>query len=142
MVSMGVPLAWANSPIRMSLLPTEFALDSTPATGFSMGAMKHDHDHEGHKVPPLASVIEAPAIAPDAACGACCGESPMFARSGDERLPLGTRYRVPAMDCASEESDIRRAVEGIAGIRSLSFRLGERSLTIDATADVAEQAVR
>jgi Zn2+/Cd2+-exporting ATPase len=45
------------------------------------------------------------------------------------------------MDCASEESEIRRAVEGITGIRSLSFRLGERSLRIDATPAVAEQAV-
>ncbi len=53
---------------------------------------------------------------------------------------MGVRYRVPAMDCASEESEIRRAVEGIAGIRSLTFRLGERSLSIDAAPDVAEAA--
>ena len=45
------------------------------------------------------------------------------------------------MDCASEESEIRHALDGIAGIRALSFRLGERSLRIDAAADVAETAV-
>ena len=45
------------------------------------------------------------------------------------------------MDCASEESEIRRALDGFTGIRALSFRLGERSLRIDAAADVAEAAV-
>jgi len=42
------------------------------------------------------------------------------------------RFRVPTMDCTSEESEIRRAVEGIAGIRALSFQLGQRTLAIDA----------
>jgi Cd2+/Zn2+-exporting ATPase len=45
------------------------------------------------------------------------------------------------MDCASEESDIRRAVEGIAQIRALGFRLGERSLRIDASDEAVEKAV-
>ncbi|OYT99190.1 MAG: copper-translocating P-type ATPase [Burkholderiales bacterium PBB1] len=45
------------------------------------------------------------------------------------------------MDCASEESDIRRAVEGIAGIRSMGFQLGERVLTIDGDPDAVEQAL-
>jgi Cd2+/Zn2+-exporting ATPase len=45
------------------------------------------------------------------------------------------------MDCASEESEIRRALEGVSGIRGLGFRLGERSLRIDAAADVAQTAL-
>ena len=45
------------------------------------------------------------------------------------------------MDCASEESEIRRALEGVAGIRGLGFRLGERSLRIEAADDVAQTAV-
>ena len=36
------------------------------------------------------------------------------------------------MDCASEEGEIRRALEPLAGIRRLSFQLGARTLTIDA----------
>jgi len=36
------------------------------------------------------------------------------------------------MDCASEEGEIRRALEPIAGIRSLSFQLRARTLAIDA----------
>jgi len=38
------------------------------------------------------------------------------------------------MDCASEESEIRRAVAGIAGIRAISFQLGQRTLAVDAPA--------
>lgn len=35
------------------------------------------------------------------------------------------------MDCSAEESDIRRVVEPIAGIRGLHFQLGRRTLRID-----------
>ena len=42
------------------------------------------------------------------------------------------RLRIPAMDCASEESDIRRALEPITGIRALNFQLTARTLAIDA----------
>jgi Cd2+/Zn2+-exporting ATPase len=36
------------------------------------------------------------------------------------------------MDCTAEESDIRRALDPIPGIRTLSFQLGARTLAIDA----------
>ncbi|MBB3179572.1 cation-translocating P-type ATPase [Variovorax sp. Sphag1AA] len=42
-------------------------------------------------------------------------------------------FRIPTMDCSAEESDIRRAVEPIAGIRGLHFQLGQRTLRIDGT---------
>ncbi len=45
------------------------------------------------------------------------------------------------MDCASEESEIRRAVEHIAGIRAMTFQLGQRTMTIDAPASSVEQAL-
>ena len=51
------------------------------------------------------------------------------------------RFRVPTMDCASEESEIRRALERIEGIRALTFQLGERTLAIDAPASAVQQAV-
>ena len=37
----------------------------------------------------------------------------------------------PAMDCPNEENDIRKALAGIAGIRSLRFELAARTLTIE-----------
>ena len=104
--------------------------------------MKHDHDHahvghEGHAHTP---VLVAPAVARADTCGSCCGDSASATPVVNEPPLAGLRYRVPAMDCASEESEIRRAVEGIAGIRSLSFRFSERSLRIDAAPEVAELA--
>jgi Cd2+/Zn2+-exporting ATPase len=39
------------------------------------------------------------------------------------------------MDCASEESEIRRAVAGVAGMEGLRFNLGQRLLGIDAGAE-------
>ena len=32
---------------------------------------------------------------------------------------ITTKLHVPAMDCASEEAEIRRALEGVPGIESL-----------------------
>jgi Cd2+/Zn2+-exporting ATPase len=83
--------------------------------------MKHDDDqapgpHDGHAHAPAVDALVA-------ACGACSGNASSAALLIDGPLSAGVRYRVPAMDCASEESEIRRAVEGIAGIRALTFRL-------------------
>ncbi len=46
--------------------------------------------------------------------------------------PEAGLFRVPAMDCAAEEADIRRALEHVPGIRSLNFQLGARTLRIHA----------
>jgi Cd2+/Zn2+-exporting ATPase len=48
-------------------------------------------------------------------------------------------FRIATMDCSAEEAEIRRALEPLAGIRSLSFQLRARTLAIDA--DPAELAV-
>ena len=53
----------------------------------------------------------------------------------------GQRFRIPAMDCASEESEIRRAVEGVPGVLGLRFQLGERSLRIAGEPQAALAAV-
>ena len=44
----------------------------------------------------------------------------------------GQLFRIGTMDCSVEESEIRRALEPIAGIRSLGFQLGARTLKIEA----------
>ena len=57
-------------------------------------------------------------------------------------LPAGaTRFRIPAMDCAVEEADIRRVLEPVKGIRSLNFQLVARTLAIDAPHDAVQAAV-
>ncbi|WP_020648682.1 heavy metal translocating P-type ATPase [Solimonas variicoloris] len=51
------------------------------------------------------------------------------------------RLRIAGMDCAAEESEIRRALETIGGIRSLGFQLGAQSLTIDAPPEAIDAAI-
>lgn len=72
-------------------------------------------------------------------CGSC--NTPQL-----EPIPVAAdrsrqQFRIPTMDCASEESDIRHAVDGIAGIGSMSFQLGARTMTIEAPPAAVEQAV-
>ena len=45
------------------------------------------------------------------------------------------------MDCSAEESDIRRALEGLPGIRALGFQLGARTLRLDADPEALEPAL-
>jgi Cd2+/Zn2+-exporting ATPase len=42
--------------------------------------------------------------------------------------------RIPAMDCPSEEGQIRQALEGVADVRGLRFDLPARALAVDAPA--------
>jgi len=51
-----------------------------------------------------------------------------------------TAYRIPAMDCAAEELEIRQALSSVVGVRRLGFALGTRTLTITAGAAVQQQA--
>ena len=58
-------------------------------------------------------------------------------------VPAGaTVFRIPAMDCAVEESDIRRALDKVVGIKSLNFQLGARTVAINAPAEVIPLAVK
>ncbi len=50
-------------------------------------------------------------------------------------------FLIPTMDCPNEENDIRRAVAGINGIRSLRFQLSARTVSIDATTDALDAAL-
>ncbi|MDP3224809.1 MAG: cation transporter, partial [Rubrivivax sp.] len=104
--------------------------------------MAHEHNHD---IKPLAA-----GKLDTSSCGTCSGDvSPAPVASAPAgalaQFGGGQRFRIPAMDCASEESEIRRAVEGIPGVLGLRFQLGERSLRIDGTpaaALAAAQAIR
>ena len=75
------------------------------------------------------------------------------ADSGATSLPTSTsisldpirteskRFRISNMDCASEESEIRRALEGLDGIRALQFNLAARELSIAADEQQLSQAL-
>lgn len=93
----------------------------------------HGHAHE-HTQPKVA----------DACCG--CGSSasqaaiPLAPDVSD--VPTGALlFRIPTMDCAVEESEIRRALEPIAGVKALRFRLGERTMAITTDDGVLPEAL-
>lgn len=77
--------------------------------------------------------------------GDCCGS----AHAAHASLPpaavpagaAGRLFRIATMDCSAEESDIRRALEPVTGIRSLGFQLGARTLRIDASEDAYAPAL-
>lgn len=72
----------------------------------------------------------------------CCGSThaahmPVPVAAGT----LGRLFRIATMDCSAEESDIRRALEPVTGIRSLGFQLGARTLRIVASEEAYAQAL-
>ncbi|PIF73981.1 Cd2+/Zn2+-exporting ATPase [Variovorax sp. 54] len=73
-----------------------------------------------------------------------CGSTPESTEPAD--LPKGAvLFRIPTMDCAVEESEIRRALEPVAGVKGLRFRLGERTLALtteDGALPAALEAIR
>jgi len=96
--------------------------------------MAHEHTHDIKPASVRATGVPG--------CGDCCHPVGSATVAPDAQQTLsGQRFRVPAMDCAAEESEIRRAVEGIPGLVGLRFQLGERSLRIDGDPQVAIAAV-
>ncbi|ODU57099.1 MAG: 4-deoxy-4-formamido-L-arabinose-phospho-UDP deformylase [Comamonadaceae bacterium SCN 68-20] len=83
----------------------------------------------------------AKSVNESAACGggSCCGarDEGVAQASG----PGTSTFRIPTMDCASEEGEIRRALEALPGLRGLRFQLGARTLTIDADAEHLPRAL-
>ena len=80
--------------------------------------------------------------AADTATGCCACGSHASAAPAPIAPPAGwRRVRVPAMDCAVEEAEIRHAVGHIEGVRGLRFELGARSLAIDATDAAFDAAI-
>ena len=84
----------------------------------------------------------------DACANNCCGstcdtQAGSAASASVGPFAQGVTYRIPAMDCAVEEGEIRRALAQVPGIRGLRFSLGARTLSIggDAAAQAAALAV-
>ncbi|RZI73930.1 MAG: metal-transporting ATPase [Pseudomonas sp.] len=75
--------------------------------------------------------------------GDSCCAPPSFSAAKDAQpeVVAPNTFRISTMDCAVEESEIRRAVEPIDGIRGLHFRLAQRNLRIDGTDAAVEAAL-
>ena len=76
----------------------------------------HDHGHKGHGHAGHTHAHGSQDAAP----------------TGPDAAPSAALFRVPTMDCAAEESEIRRALAKVSGVRGLSFNLGARTVRIDA----------
>ena len=76
-------------------------------------------------------------------CGSGCSTPPVVSQPVVSEAPMieSRRFRIANMDCASEESEIRRALEGMEGIRGLQFNLGDRELAIAADDRALPQAL-
>lgn len=87
-----------------------------------------------------AAVASAP---PSSLPVASCCAPPVLTGSGqaDSELVAPNTFRISTMDCAVEESEIRRMVEPISGIRGLHFRLPQRTVRIDGTAEAVTAAL-
>ena len=74
-------------------------------------------------------------------CGSACGTEPITIAAAKPK-PAGIPvFRIPTMDCAAEEGEIRHALAKVPGLRSLSFQLGARTMAIDAPAESIPQAL-
>ena len=74
-------------------------------------------------------------------CDQDCGPEPVALAAATPE-PAGVLvFRIPTMDCAAEEGEIRHALANLPGLRSLSFQLGARTLAIDAPAESIPHAL-
>lgn len=81
------------------------------------------------------------------ACGgtSACGSHPSPTTEPNPVLKGIPVFRIPTMDCAAEEGEIRHALAKLPDLRSLHFQLGARTLAIDAPPEsvaLALQAIR
>ena len=125
----------------------ELAVDAVPGTlpqvearlraaGFAPAAQTHGH--------------AAPAPAPESA-GACCGSAcaapisltaPAPAAVGvavSDSARDSVTWRIPNMDCAVEEAEIRKLLDDLPGVHALRFALGARELAVDGAPGVLAQ---
>src|SRR6218665_3858132 len=84
---------------------------------------------------PSSATADVPAAS---CCGSACGTVSLTPAPAEHAQPGLHRYRIANMDCASEESEIRLALEPIAGVQQLRFDLGQR--TVSMAAEPAELA--
>lgn len=74
-------------------------------------------------------------------CASACATEPRMGTDIKPELAGIPVFRIPTMDCAAEEGEIRHALAKLPGLRGLSFQLGARTLAIDAPAESISQAL-
>jgi Cd2+/Zn2+-exporting ATPase len=80
----------------------------------------------------MKSETSTPPTTVDPCCSSGCSSTAAVVPAATSSPGQGKLFRIATMDCSAEESEIRRALEPLEGIRSLGFQLGARTLKIDA----------
>ena len=123
----------------------ELAVDAAPgvlpqvearlrAAGFAPAGASHEQ----------AAPAPEPAAA-DACCGSACASAAHLSLTtpAPAARPDGARdsvtWRIPNMDCAVEEAEIRQLLDAVPGVQALRFALGARELTVDGAPGVLAQ---
>lgn len=92
----------------------------------------HDHSEPGHK---HADAAPGHAHGADACCGHAHGDAVLQPATGAATLTAGpgqllARLRIGQMDCPTEETLIRKKLDGLDGVHALDFNLMQRILTV------------
>ncbi|MDH0863673.1 heavy metal translocating P-type ATPase [Mitsuaria sp. GD03876] len=96
--------------------------------------------------PSASAVAQVDACATtDSCCSSACAAPVALATDAAQENAAefqGLLLRVPAMDCPTEEAQIRRALEGLEAVRRLQFDLPARTLSVDAPASAKEAVMQ
>ena len=91
---------------------------------------------------------KSPGRSTDACDTGCCGcqvemasEPGKHSATGEQGGISGLLLHIPAMDCPTEEGQIREALKSLAGIRSLQFDLAARTVAVDAAESAWDEIV-
>jgi Cd2+/Zn2+-exporting ATPase len=107
--------------------PASSCCSSSSCGGYSPSAAAQHDDRDCHEH----AAAEHPNLDHDAVDS--CGSRACAMPAATTELPAsGLLLRIPAMDCPTEEGQIRRALERFPDVRRLTFDLPARSVSIDA----------
>lgn len=97
----------------------------------------HHHDDHDHGAPAHQHAAAAPGHAhgADACCGHAHGDAVLQTAAAAATLTAGpgqllARLRIGQMDCPTEETLIRKKLDGVDGVHALDFNLMQRILTV------------
>lgn len=97
----------------------------------------HHHDDHDHGAPSHQHAAAAPGHAhgADACCGHAHGDAVLQPAAAAATLTAGpgqllARLRIGQMDCPTEETLIRKKLDGVDGVHALDFNLMQRILTV------------
>ncbi|WP_353172595.1 heavy metal translocating P-type ATPase [Paracandidimonas soli] len=103
----------------------------------------HSHGHRDHRHTAGSCCQAEQARGNNDQCRTACSHSDAHEHAAPAPTPVvpgAVAFHIPAMDCASEESQIREVLAPVGGIERLTFSLGSRTLFLHAAEGAIAQA--